>query len=792
MKLVLGALAAGVAGALWLAAPTDRQDDPSRRPAAAATASPAPVVATPAPPAPARVVTRSRNDRLQVADPRTLKPLHPLLELDTNVSGGVLSPDGRRAAFPVNEQLSTEVRILDLDRNRMSRPIDVGGEGPAQHLTWVTNERLAVFSGIDRGGTDLVEIEDGRVIERSHFAAEPIATASRREGMVALLAPAGKIGRATLLIVGPRGEQSRWPLGLRAGFQRARPDGLPSRVANVQPGLAVDPAADVVYVADAEGDRLAEIDLRRGEGRYGPLGPARAAKNVDRRVRSAAWLGDGRLAIAGHRDRPDGRIEPHGLRIVDVSRPGRPQTTIAREQTELAAGAGRVVAFAGLPGGGIAIHGRDGRRLHRLLEGVTVTYATTLGPYAYVRTLRPGGRPGLTHIVDLRTGRAREAARRRSPMVTASAGQATESVLGIDNRRGSAGRLSAYDPLTLEPHGPRVKVPGYVWGWDRSPDGRSIALGASSRGRILIAGTAPPRAQRLIAVGVRSAFRSVRWVAPDRIIGLIGDDAPLATEIDPGSGAVLARHRLPGRVVAEAPTPGGVAVLTGPAARPGKARLLVLEPGGPPREIALPDVEVNLVGRPDRRPDDPPQLIPALAVQDGAAYVVPASGPRRIIRADLTSGAVTSHSLGAAAAKGGPVRMRFLTAAGGGRLLLATQDVGANGRDEEMSVKLLDTGTWRARTLATRSAGAGASAHGIAIPLFGQRRLLIHDPAGRRLATLRPRFGLSATHVHGRYVYVRNGARKGRNHRTHVVDLTTGRIVRTLRFYRLPQLLTRP
>jgi DNA-binding beta-propeller fold protein YncE len=781
MRLVLGVLAAGAAGALWLADSTDRQAAPGPAGVAAETATATPTAEPVI--APRRVLATAGMEKMAVVSPRTLRATAaPITSLD--VGEGVLSPDGRRVALAPHPPGGDHVRILDIARNRLSGAIGLGdGGGAASRLTWVDSRRLAVFSS-SADSAALVEIDAvaGTLLSRRPLEGEPMATARSSLGAVALLAPFGRVGQAKLIA----GDRTVPLPGIRAGAVR---DG--KAVQHVRPGLAVDPATDRAYVVDAELDRIAVVDLRDGRAKlWLPLGPvARAGKYVDGRTREAAWLGDGKLAVSGSHDLPDGRIEPYGLRLVDVTT--REQTMLAPNQDILAAGGGRAIAWQ-LEGLGIAVYGPDGRS-RRLLRGVQVTHARVLGDYAYASTFTRKGRTGPTVVVDLRSGKVAARVKRRLKIARASqTGPAREPVLGIDYRRGPQGRLSAYDPVTLKPQGPSVKVPGYFWGWDRSPDGKAIAIGASNRGRIIIAGTSPLRARRLIAVGTRSAFRTVRWATPDRLIGLIGDGDPTAMEIDPATGAVVARHRLSGHVVAESPTATGIAFLTGPAKRSGQARLIVLEPEKPPRSIALPDVEVNVFGRPDQRPDDPPQMIPGLAVQDGAAYVAPVSGAQRIVRVDLASGTVTSHGLTAAAAKGGALRMRFLTPVGDGRLLLATHAFRHNGREDEQSVKLLDTAAWRARTLTTRSAGAGASAHGIAIPLFEPRRLLIHDPAGRRVATLRPRFGLSATHVHGRYVYVRNGARKGRNHRTHVVDLTNGRIVHTLPFSRLPQLLTRP
>lgn len=773
VKLVLVVLVAGVVGALLLADGAGRA--PLPRPAAAT-----PAAAIPAP-APESVITRDTNARLTVSDPRTLKPLKPQVTLPDNVSQGVLSPGGRTAAFPHNEQLGTKIRLFDVARNRVSAPIDVGGSGPVEHLTWLSDTRLAVFSGIDTEGTELVEIERGRVVERSHFAAEPIATARRRDGMVALLAPPGRIGRAKLLIVGPRGQQQEWPLRFHAGFQRARPDGVAAHVENVQPGLAVDPATDVVYVVDAEEDRLHTIDLRNETGTDVALGPiARAAKQVASRVRYAAWLGGGRLAVSGHRDLGYGRIVPHGLRIVDVAAPQRPQVLVARRQSFLAAGEGRVLAWD-VDGGGIAIHDRNGKLERHVLKGVRVVHAEVVGPYAYVGTQDADGRPERVRVLDLRSGRVVQTRRGAGALhMTASTATATRApVLGVRYPGGPRGQIATFDPVTLQRVGRRAVVHGYLWDADRSPSGSGVALGVSSRGRIAIYGTEPVAYSRTIETGRREGVMALRWPVADRMVALT-DRHTLELSL----GHVIARAPIGGRPLAWEHTADGLAVLVGP--EDGDTWLLVLRPRRKPQRIELPGIRSRMRARPDVRESDPPDLTPGLAVDGGFAYVADPEAAR-IVRVDLATGAVTSHPLGATAAKGGAGRMRGLQALGGGRLLLTAQDVAHNGRVERQSTQVVGPG-WRARTLAGDAFGVG-SAQGILLPDYERRHVDVLDPSGRRLARHRPRFGLSNALVHGRYGYVINGARKGRNHRTHVIDLRTGRKIGSVPSTTLPRLL---
>jgi hypothetical protein len=292
----------------------------------------------------------------------------------------------------------------------------------------------------------------------------------------------------------------------------------------------------------------------------------------------------------------------------------------------------------------------------------------------------------------------------------------------------------------------------------------------------------------------------MRWVAGNRLLAVAGlPSAYAALEIDLGSGRVAARHPLGGNPVAIARTADGLAALVVPEEGVGPARLAVMAAGGAPRLI---DLGFD-AGFPKRKGNDidpaaGPELVPGLAVDvsSGTAYVAP-PGPPRIVAVDLATGAVEAHDLGAAAAKGGPQRWRSLALAGPGHLVLGGYDTDVRDVIGPVGIRLVDVATWTATVLDPDAAFSDASPDGVVIPRFhvrrGQKRqVLVFSPAGRRLSAFRPRFGLSSSRVAGRYAYVTNGAHSGRNHRTYVIDVRTGRVARILPFSTLPFLLAAP
>ncbi len=781
MRIAFAVIVLALAGALLFVARAGEAPAPPR-----AALPPAPPAATPPADDPPLLRVAGRH-RVQLTSPRTLQAQGRPIRLPAPVLDGITSPSGQRAAF-LSTGDGSQLVILDVPGRYTGGSVRVG-KGPVGNLAWLTEDTLVAFDGIGRGGTDLVEIDAARrtVVSRRHFRGEAIATARSGDGLVALLAPPGRIGPARLFHMRAHGPDRTIPLlSVRAGFDRIDPGETVMRAANVQPGLAVHPQRDVAYVVDAETDRLEEVDLRSGTHREGPLG--RAAKVVDSRVRHAAWLGGGKLAVAGHRDRGDGRIEPHGVRIVDVRHPRRPQVMVARRQSMLAAGEERVVAW-GIPGGGIAIHDRHGRRERRLLRGIRVTHVEVHGPYAHVHTQAAHGRNAGTRVVELRTGRIVGRGRARGVAVAASIPDPL--VPRLTYSHGVRGRLALVHPLTLRRAGGAAVVNGRLWDWDRSPGGRTLALAVSNRGRVQLFGARPLVFGSTVETGRREPVRALRYVAADRLVAIAGPDGEAhALDLDLTAGRFTARHRLGGRALVIARMPDGLAVLLSPPNQAGPASLVLLR-GGEPRRIELPGVRAGVHERRDIRPDDPPDLIPGLVVSDGAAYVAPTGAPR-ILRVDLASGAVTTHPLGAATAKGGAVQWRGLQDLGGGRLLLSVDDHAANGHRDRSGSSIVDTATFKRHALVTGPGQAIGTPAGIVVARYEEHVLTVHDARGRRIGRLRPSGGMSAVDIHGRYAYVANRRWPGREHRTYVIDLRTGKLVRTLSSSLPPGLLTHP
>jgi hypothetical protein len=101
---------------------------------------------------------------LYLADARTGKVERKLVTADSDLhydnlsfldSSAAWSPDGRRLAFSVFARGERRIAIYDLERDQISRRIDVPGVRGMRHAAWLPNGHQLVFSAIVDGASDL-------------------------------------------------------------------------------------------------------------------------------------------------------------------------------------------------------------------------------------------------------------------------------------------------------------------------------------------------------------------------------------------------------------------------------------------------------------------------------------------------------------------------------------------------------------------------------------------------------------------------------------------------------------
>jgi hypothetical protein len=332
------------------------------------------------------VVTYTAGDRLVLRDPRTLRPIGPVVApADPNALTST-SPGGRLVAA-VGAGGSLEIIQMATGRSRTLRL------RPVTNFSWCSDRRLAVTTG---STLRVIDPRTGRQASQ-HALRGQVET---MVGDVVLLSPKGRIGVASLNL--PDGRQVA-VLGIRAGWtDLGSADGIP-HMRGIQPALAVDRRGGAAYVASAESDAVVRVDL--GTGRVEPHGlglPARAAKATDFSTATAVWLEGGRLASTRTDEAPDGLITPWPLRLTDT-RTWRSRE-LARRSGQVERAPGGVVAAA--QDGTLTMYERSGRVRFRVrIEGDITPGFHVAGRYVYAQGIRNGGAAGPTKVIALRTGR---------------------------------------------------------------------------------------------------------------------------------------------------------------------------------------------------------------------------------------------------------------------------------------------------------------------------------------------------------------------------------------------------
>jgi hypothetical protein len=393
-------------------------------------------------------------------------------------------------------------------------------------------------------------------------------------------------------------------------------------------------------------------------------------------------------------------------------------------------------------------------------------------------------------------------------LVPAASAQGTPADAPLVRMRDGRGSdlLFKLNPRTLQQVGRPIRT--FRGGSDLrlSPDGSTLAFarpGPRRGARIQFVDIAGWRRMGVARIG-HYGWLTVGWAGPDRVVAIAGEGGnQRLVWVDVRSRRVVARRAYSGWTVNAVTVPGGLALVLGPPKSVGPVRILMLDPNGGVRTIRVSGIEAG-ANYGERRGK---VLTPAVTVDPatGRMYVV-AADRLVVAEVDPATGTVKHHSLGAGASKGNlHVWWRHAQWAGDGRIAV-TGDHWRPARPgrrtplgpDPFGVRLIDTATWSIETLDPRPdtmhvGGDVVLASGTRF--FGGRRpsrstgLLAFDSTGRRAYT---RFRGELTALLGSrgalgYVWVR------RTRRAHVIDLASGRTLRTIRTGpRSPNLLSPP
>jgi hypothetical protein len=236
--------------------------------------------------------------------------------------------------------------------------------GRASGLAWLAPRRLVAVSTIGSDLSRLAVIDPVRrtVVRRLNLGGVSAGRALVGNTAIVLVTPSGHFGPPKLVITGPQGA-SRTVVVDHFSFgmvSSAAADGSLSFEAR-DPAFVVDPIRRHAYVI-GEGLQTADIDLASGDVAYhGSV--RRLAKVMSGWTRTARWLGDGLVGVAGSDSQTVGtgasaKIEttPFGLHVLDTrSWTSRSIDTVS---TGLLASGTTILAYHE----GWSIYDRDGRR----------------------------------------------------------------------------------------------------------------------------------------------------------------------------------------------------------------------------------------------------------------------------------------------------------------------------------------------------------------------------------------------------------------------------------------------
>lgn len=297
---------------------------------------------------------------------------------------------------------------------------------------------------------------------------------------------------------------------------------------------------------------------------------------------------------------------------------------------------------------------------------------------------------------------------------------------------GTPARLHALDPRTLRLlPGRGAAAAGHVFGWSFAPGRRLLAAGSDSTAEVRFFDLRRLRALgdvALVPPRVRGLVAATTWASASRVVAVVvspgccGVGDTTVSGIDARTRRELWRRDLHGSLQSAVAYRGSFVLVVGPELAVGRARLVVVAPGGRVRAARLDRIPAGWRRTGSGASVVAHQWSPGLAVDGstGRAFVVQAGAP--LAEIGLRRLTVRYHSLSqpisllgrlrdwlepAAEAKAMQGPRRFALWLGGGVLAVTGVDYelsrDAQGREQETDVpaglKLVDTRTWSVRTL---------------------------------------------------------------------------------------------
>lgn len=325
-------------------------------------------------------------------DPVTLERSGPRVRVGGNASSWAWSPRRRYLAVASFPQRLT---IVDVPAMRVVARVRLAAGGASvRAVTWAGDRVLAVVEKPRGSLVVAVDPLSGRVVRRT-LLPRPFWFEFGRlpDGLVVLLGAHERLALAQIAVVNAEGTTRVVTVPpVSVGLEAVTAPGREQRI----PGLAVDPVGRKAYLVDDR--RVFTVDLRTLA--VTDPGPLRAlAKIFSGSVRSARWLGNGRLAVSGGDWDARRGYEGVGLRIIDVR--SRTARVVNRDARGFTVAAGRLLVENALPRRAVVIaYGFDGVERYRL-ELPEATWLKKQGHLGHACTRNAS----LRSVIDLRNGR---------------------------------------------------------------------------------------------------------------------------------------------------------------------------------------------------------------------------------------------------------------------------------------------------------------------------------------------------------------------------------------------------
>ena len=350
------------------------------------------------------------SDLLFRLNPHTLQQVGRPIRTFRGGSDLRISPDGSRLAFGDGSRRRSRIHFVDLARWRSMGVARIDRRGWFT-IGWLSQGRVLAITGQGLGRQRLlwVDVASRRVVARRAYSGWNVSSTPVPGGLAVALGPREGVGPLRILLVDPSGGIRTITLdGIQAGGDYAESGG---RV--LTPGITVDPDGGRLYVVAARGLLVAELDVASGAVSYHALGASAAKGNLDVWWRTAAWAGDGRIAVTGDHWPPVGNRRPprlpvpFGIRIVDTGNwsiatlDPRPDSMHVADGKVLSVGTQWFYGGRRPKSTGLLAFDRSGGHAFTRFRGRQVVLLGSRGDlgYAWVRRTRTA------HVLDLHSGR---------------------------------------------------------------------------------------------------------------------------------------------------------------------------------------------------------------------------------------------------------------------------------------------------------------------------------------------------------------------------------------------------